>query len=266
MRLRGIMVALAVLALGACDAGALTDASRDMAGPRPDAGPRASLEDGGYPTEDEYAAAGGTSASVLEPECCASGNFSGDMRTWSGTGKFALRWVNDASANLSIAVVDHTNGSTLNSGGDSYQYTAQLPILTRAAITLNSSIGTLGRNCGITGKSRLVANAATKVLATRDGALITIWSGSLDVSAPDKAAADCVVVEECSSNMYYANGDCNESEEPAGDGEGGSGGGGGGVDGGTPGGGGYCILWQVTIYESAEKREILDQYYYWECF
>jgi hypothetical protein len=67
--------------------------------------------------------------------------------------------------------------------------------------------------------------------------------------------------------MYYANGDCNESEEPAEDGEGGTGGGGGGGGSGS-GGGGTCTLWRVDVYESADGGETWTyegSYYYWEC-
>ena len=77
MRVRPIVIALTALALGACDAGRVTGAASDAVRPRPDTGPRASL-DGEYWSEAEYEAAGGAAATELESEYTTTSGFSGN--------------------------------------------------------------------------------------------------------------------------------------------------------------------------------------------
>lgn len=186
MRLRGIAVVLAALALGACDAGRLTG---DVTRPRAQPGPRTSMDGSEYWTEAEYEAAGGANATEFAPECCTIGNFSSDMSSFTGRGAVDIRMLTDVSLTLDVQVRSNSNGASLNTGTDSYAYNGVVPLFEHKDLV--ATISTLNHTCGITGKARLHGNGGVRVIGNKDGAIITIWRKNIDASAPDKTVANC---------------------------------------------------------------------------
>lgn len=258
MTFRNVSVAVLALTIVACsDPQFPTGAGLDTTVPTI-AGPTFDFVEGEYPTEEDYLAAGGSTAGQASGTP-PTGAFNGDLTSWSSTGQVSFQYVNQADAALATSLINST-GDAINSGGDSYSYGSTIPMFSVVSKTLSSTISTNNNKCEITGKARLTASASLKLIKNPTN-LTLVWSGSLDKSAPDITLPECPVEEEtCSTDLFYANGDCNESGEPAEGGEGG--GGGGGEGGGTPG-----CEWYVTItYESQDGGETWTEIrrFYWE--
>jgi len=266
MRVSSIAVVVATLTLGGCaDLGTSPEPRPANTPPGPGQGPSFALVEGRYPTEEEYLNEGGSLTGGIWADR-PTGEFDDALTSWSSSTDVRYLFVNEVQVNLEAKVLA-TNGSTINNGVDSYNWSAWLPTLITVTKPLSVSISTSGHSCSITGKARVSGSAALK-LAKLD--VTTVWAGGVDESAPDKSLDPCVVADQCSSHIYYANGDCNESgesaEEQDGGRDGGEGGGGGGGGGGD--GGGVCTLWRIDVYVSRDGGETWSYertYHRWEC-
>ena len=58
-----------------------------------------------YWTEEEYEAAGGANATEFVPGCCTIGNFSSDMRSFTGRRAVNIRMLTDVSLTLDVQVL-----------------------------------------------------------------------------------------------------------------------------------------------------------------
>ena len=88
----------------------------------------------------------------------------------------------DVDVALNASVIRNDNGTVLNSARDPWFYNGFVPLF--ETHYFNVSLSTLNHQCGITGKAATTGNGWVRVIATKEAALITIWSKNLNMPAP----------------------------------------------------------------------------------
>ncbi len=257
MGLRRAVLTLLLFTAGCADAARMTEATSLKPGPvRKDY----SWAEDRYPTQEEFATYGGeSSVTATDP----SGVFVGDQWTASSTVKYT--WVNNASANLSVKVID-TGGQVVNNSADGFDRSMYRPFSGEAKLTATASAA--HHQCGITGKSEITAGASLLIINVLENYNpTTLWSNRFTRNGLDASLPACPEKEEATE--IYRGG---ESGEGCGDAEYCSG------TGPYPSypaysGGGHspsamCQLWQFIGYESEDGGrtwEEIYRYYVWYC-
>jgi hypothetical protein len=220
MGLRRAVLTFLLFTAGCADAGRLTEASGLKPGPA--LKDYAWAEDR-YPTEEEFATYGGeSSAMATYPHA----GFSGD--TWTASSEVKFTWVNNASAKLSVSLVD-TEGKVVNSSEAGYQNSMYRPF-NYGPHTFTASVSAALHQCGVTGKSTISLNASLYLANVLQNYNPTrVWSREFSYNGTDVSRSACSPAPCPGGGTSVAEGDrqrcLREEDKPAGDGGGGGGGG-----------------------------------------
>lgn len=115
-----------------------------------------------YPTEDEFAAAGGLFA-VIHPT--PTGSFASG--TWKSSATVGWRWANYGAAKLTGTLIN--DGGHVNSQEHPFSFGHYRPVISYD-VPLNVAASTLNHVCGLTGKVSLQASAELWLLRFQIGA------------------------------------------------------------------------------------------------
>jgi hypothetical protein len=217
MGLRRAVLTLLLLTAGCADAARLTEGSALKPGP--------ALKDYAwavdrYPTEEEFATYGGEpSATATYPRA----GFSGD--TWTASSEVNFTWVNNASAKLSVSLVD-TEGKVVNSSEAGYENSMYRPF-NYGPHTFTASADAALHKCGVTGKSMIRIDASLYLANfLHDYNPTLVWSRQFSYNGTDVSRPACSPEPCPNGGTSVAGGDgsqCYRDEDRPKDGGGGGG-------------------------------------------
>lgn len=226
--------------------------------PVPDSGVRQNLtasESQAY--VDAWRAAG--SPVSEKPTVTLASAFNGSLTFFNADGQVLFNYYsNDNSAVLKAWLIDES-GSTVNSNQAEVGNANLLPFgVPQSWHSLNTSVSTINRNCGLVGKADIRGHSALKE-ATPFG-VVELWRDPILKTVADKPLGTCPEQTEC--NGYIVEDPSTCADYANGGGEGGSGGG----TGGGGGGGGNCELWRFELrrsYDGGYTWETVQVWYEW---
>jgi hypothetical protein len=210
-----------------------------------------------YPTEAEFAASGvAPSLFVTKPIA----NFG--HSTFNASAVVAYEWANVANGSLSARLADRS-GTTINQATDARSMSVFVPVV--GGWSLFASASTMGRSCGLIGKSSAGGRAELHLLRLSVGSWqpFMFWHNEITQDGNDAWQGTCEYLEEA-TQVWESGEGCGDAEYCGVN----------GADSGyppSPGGGGsgdWCVLWEFVVYESGDGGYTwheVHRYYAWQC-